>query len=97
MSFAQNSGVVGISVSRRQRSRDRRQLARDATPADTKLQRLMQVAGIHTCTGGRQRRSKRGRLKLELLPLTVPEVRRLLVALVWTMPPPVEQTLHWHW
>ncbi len=32
---------------------------------------------------------------MELIPLTVPEVRRLLVALVWTDPAPVERTLHW--
>ena len=32
---------------------------------------------------------------MELLPLTVPEVRRLLGALVWAEPPPVERTLQW--
>jgi hypothetical protein len=31
----------------------------------------------------------------DLLPLTVPEVRRLLFALVWHAPPSVEQVLHW--
>jgi hypothetical protein len=30
----------------------------------------------------------------ELLPLTVPEVRRLLFALVWQPPPSAEQVLH---
>jgi hypothetical protein len=34
-------------------------------------------------------------LNVELIPLTMPEVRRLLVALVWSMPPPVEHTMHW--
>jgi hypothetical protein len=32
---------------------------------------------------------------LDLLPLTVPEVRRLLFALVWQPPPAVDQVLHW--
>src|SRR3712207_1048057 len=47
--------------------------------------------------GGRQRRPNRGRLKLEveLIPLTVPDVRRLLIALVWASPPPPERTLGW--
>jgi hypothetical protein len=31
----------------------------------------------------------------DLLPLTVPEVRRLLWALVWHTPPPAEQVLRW--
>jgi len=31
----------------------------------------------------------------ELLPLTVPEVRRLLFALVWQPPPSAEHVLHW--
>jgi hypothetical protein len=31
----------------------------------------------------------------ELLPLTVPEVRRLLFALVWQPPPLAAQILHW--
>jgi hypothetical protein len=31
----------------------------------------------------------------ELLPLTVPEVRRLLFALVWHAPPSAEHILHW--
>ena len=34
-------------------------------------------------------------LDVELLPLTVPEVRRLLVALVWSTPPPPVHTLNW--
>ncbi len=34
-------------------------------------------------------------LEVELLPLTVPEVRRLLVAFAWTLPPPPERTLQW--
>ena len=34
-------------------------------------------------------------LDVELIPLTVPEVRRLLVALVWSTPPPEERTLGW--
>src|SRR5687768_15369957 len=48
-------------------------------------------------TGSRKRRPKRGglRLDVELIPLTVPEVRRLLVALVWSTPPPVERTMRW--
>ena len=48
-------------------------------------------------TGGRKRRPKGGALQLdvELIPLTVPEVRRLLVALVWLTPPPVTHTMHW--
>ena len=48
-------------------------------------------------TGSRERRPKRGVLELdaELIPLTVPEVRRLLVALVWSEPVPVERTMHW--
>src|SRR5215210_4971364 len=47
--------------------------------------------------GSRKRRPKRGvlRLDVELIPLTVPEVRRLLVALVWSTPPPVERTMRW--
>jgi hypothetical protein len=32
---------------------------------------------------------------LELLPLTVPEVRRLLFALVWQPPPVATRILHW--
>lgn len=32
---------------------------------------------------------------VDLLPLTVPEVRRLLFALVWQPPPSVEQVLQW--
>ena len=32
---------------------------------------------------------------LELLPLTVPEVRRLLFALVWHAPPSAHHILHW--
>jgi hypothetical protein len=32
---------------------------------------------------------------LDLLPLTVPEVRRLLFALVWQPPPVAAQILHW--
>jgi len=32
---------------------------------------------------------------LELLPLTVPEVRRLLYALVWQPPPSAAQVLYW--
>jgi hypothetical protein len=31
----------------------------------------------------------------QLIPLTVPEVRRLLIALVWATPPPLEHTLGW--
>src|SRR5918997_6212713 len=48
-------------------------------------------------TGSRTRRPKRGALHLdvELIPLTVPEVRRLLVALVWSEPVPVARTLQW--
>jgi hypothetical protein len=34
-------------------------------------------------------------LDVELIPLTVPEVRRLLVALAWSTPPPEERTLGW--
>lgn len=34
-------------------------------------------------------------MAIELLPLTVPEVRRLLFALVWQPPPSVEQILWW--
>jgi hypothetical protein len=34
-------------------------------------------------------------LDVELIPLTVPEVRRLLVALVWSTPPPVERIMSW--
>ena len=34
-------------------------------------------------------------LDVELIPLTVPEVRRLLVALAWSAPPPEERTLRW--
>jgi hypothetical protein len=33
----------------------------------------------------------------ELLPLTVPEVRRLLRGLVWQTAAPAEQLLHWSW
>jgi hypothetical protein len=34
----------------------------------------------------------------ELLPLTVPEVRRLLRGLVWGSAPPPGKLLHWsHW
>jgi hypothetical protein len=33
----------------------------------------------------------------ELLPLTVPEVRRLLRGLVWRSAPPEGQMLHWSW
>jgi hypothetical protein len=32
---------------------------------------------------------------LELLPLTVPEVRRLLYALVWQPPPSAAHVLYW--
>src|ERR687893_1297099 len=48
-------------------------------------------------TGGREGRPKRGVLNLDvdLIPLTVPEVRRLLVALVWGTPPPLGHTLGW--
>ncbi|HSH76904.1 MAG TPA: hypothetical protein VLA19_00040 [Herpetosiphonaceae bacterium] len=35
------------------------------------------------------------RLDVEVIPLTVPEVRRLLVALVWSTAPPEEQTMGW--
>jgi hypothetical protein len=35
------------------------------------------------------------RLDVELLPLTVPEVRRLLIALVWATPPPLMHSLSW--
>jgi hypothetical protein len=31
----------------------------------------------------------------DLLPLTVPEVRRLLFALVWQLPPSAQQVLQW--
>ena len=31
----------------------------------------------------------------DLLPLTVPEVRRLLFALVWQLPPSADLVLHW--
>ncbi len=31
----------------------------------------------------------------ELLPLTVPEVRRLLREVVWRSTPPLERLLHW--
>ena len=34
-------------------------------------------------------------MAIDLLPLTVPEVRRLLFALVGHAPPSVEQVLHW--
>ena len=34
-------------------------------------------------------------LDVELIPLTVPEVRRLLVALAWSASPAEEQTLRW--
>ena len=34
-------------------------------------------------------------MAMELLPLTVPEVRRLLFALVWQPPPSATQILHW--
>ena len=34
-------------------------------------------------------------LDVELIPLTGPEVRRLLVALVWPMMPPVERAMRW--
>jgi hypothetical protein len=34
-------------------------------------------------------------MTLELLPLTVPEVRRLLFALVWQPPPVAAQILQW--
>ncbi|MDQ5852503.1 MAG: hypothetical protein M3380_10630 [Chloroflexota bacterium] len=34
-------------------------------------------------------------LDVALIPVTVPEVRRLLIALVWGTPPSVEQTLNW--
>ena len=34
-------------------------------------------------------------LDVELIPLTVPEVRRLLVAFVWAFPPPAERTMGW--
>jgi hypothetical protein len=34
-------------------------------------------------------------MTLDLLPLTVPEVRRLLFALVWQPPPVAAQVLHW--
>ena len=48
-------------------------------------------------TGRRTRRPKRGRLHLDvaLIPLTVPEVRRLLVALAWALPPPEEHIMRW--
>jgi hypothetical protein len=32
---------------------------------------------------------------VELLPLTVPEVRRLLFALVWQPPPSLDRVLQW--
>jgi hypothetical protein len=32
---------------------------------------------------------------LDLLPLTIPEVRRLLFARVWQPPPVTAQVLHW--
>jgi hypothetical protein len=32
---------------------------------------------------------------VDLLPLTVPEVRRLLFALIWPPPPSAEQILQW--
>ena len=34
-------------------------------------------------------------MAVELLPFTVPEVRRLLLALVWQPPPLAAQILHW--
>jgi hypothetical protein len=34
-------------------------------------------------------------LDVELIPLTVPEVRRLLVAFAWSTPPREERTLGW--
>jgi hypothetical protein len=34
-------------------------------------------------------------MAMDLLPLTVPEVRRLLFALVWQPPPRAAQILHW--
>jgi len=34
-------------------------------------------------------------MTLELLPLTVPEVRRLLFALVWQPPPSAAHILYW--
>lgn len=34
-------------------------------------------------------------MAVELLPLTVPEVRRLLFALVWRPPPSVDHVLQW--
>src|SRR5918911_3992608 len=55
------------------------------------------VSDGDTGTGGRQRRPQRGAvcLDVELIPLTVPEVRRLLVALAWPTSPPPERTLGW--
>jgi hypothetical protein len=34
-------------------------------------------------------------LDVELIPLTVPEVRRLLIALVWATPPPLRHSVRW--
>jgi len=34
-------------------------------------------------------------MAMDLLPLTVPEVRRLLFALVWQPPPTATHILHW--
>jgi hypothetical protein len=34
-------------------------------------------------------------LARELLPVTVPEVRRLVYRLVWQLPPQPEHILHW--
>jgi len=34
-------------------------------------------------------------LDVDLIPLTVPEVRRLLVAFAWSTPPGAERTLGW--
>src|ERR671916_2595456 len=47
--------------------------------------------------GGRKRRPKRGvlNLEVELIPLTMPEVRRLLVALIWFEPRPPERVIGW--
>jgi hypothetical protein len=33
----------------------------------------------------------------EVLPPTVPEVRRLVGRLLWAQPPPAAFTLHWSW
>jgi hypothetical protein len=50
-----------------------------------------------TRAGRRHGRPKGGPIDLdaELIPLTVPEVRGLLVALVWSDPAPVTRTLQW--